>query len=144
MKKGMGKVMIFALLILFDIISIVIAYGSFLEIKGIISYLIFLIPILLNIVFLKNCEKKFNKIILCILLFVYGFSGGLFWVRENNSGRKKIEQTNSGKYIYVTYELNSGAMGHLSYEDRIYYSLIDTELLTVRIVKSLEHYRNRG
>lgn len=143
MKKGMGKVIIFVLLILFNIISIVIAYGSFLEIKGIISYLIFLIPILLNIVFIKNSEKTYHKIILCILLFVYGVSGGLFWISEN-SGRKKIEQTNFGKYIYVTYELNPGAMGHLSYEDRIYYSLIDTDLLTVRIVKSSEHYRYRG
>ncbi|MDE6775578.1 MAG: hypothetical protein K2J37_04720 [Ruminococcus sp.] len=143
MKKGMGKVIIFVLLILFDIISIVIAYGSFIEIKGIISYLIF-ISILLNIVFIKNCEKKSNKIIMCILLFVYGLSGGLFWISENNSGRNKIEQTNVGKYIYVTYELNPGAMGHFSYEDRVYYSLIDTDLLTVRILKSSEHYRYRG
>lgn len=132
----------FALLALLDVISIFVTYGSFLEINGIISYLIFFVLIALNIVFMKKYGKKFNKIILCILLFFYVVSGGIFLIRED--GRRIIHETKTDNYIYITYEINPGAMSHISYEDIKYYSIIDTDLLTVRIVKSSKHHRYIG
>lgn len=143
MKNGTEKVIKLALLILFDIISIVIACGRFLEIKGIIAYFIFAVPVVLNVVLSKKYNKIFQKVVLSLMMFMYIITGAFVLIREN-SGVRVIEQKKNGKYIYITYEINPGAMGHLSYEDRTYYSLIDTDLLTVRIVKKSRHYRYRG
>ncbi len=132
----------FILIVLFDIISVLIAYGNFLEIKGIISYIIFFILLVLNIIFIRKYEKIFQQLLLSFIVFVYLLTGVFFLIREDS--RKVVSQTKNNRHIYVTYEINPGAMGHLSYEDRVYYSLIDTDLLTVRIVKESEHYRYRG
>lgn len=132
----------FIFLVIVDIISIVVAYGSIIEIKGIISYLIFAVPFVLNIVFIKKYEKLFHQLLLAFIIFVYLSTGVIFLIRED--GRKIINQIKSDKYIYLTYEVNPGAMGHISYIDKVYYSLIDTDFLTVRIVKNEKHYRYRG
>ena len=132
----------FIFLVIVDIISIVVAYGSIIEIKGIISYLIFAVPFVLNIVFIKKYEKLFHQLLLAFIIFVYLSTGVIFLIRED--GRKIINQIKSDKYIYLTYEVSPGAMGHISYIDKVYYSLIDTDFLTVRIVKNEKHYRYRG
>ncbi len=132
----------FIFLVIVDIISIVVAYGSIIEIKGIISYLIFAVPFVLNIVLIKKYEKLFHQLLLAFIIFVYLSTGVIFLIRED--GRKIINQIKSDKYIYLTYEVNPGAMGHISYIDKVYYSLIDTDFLTVRIVKNEKHYRYRG
>lgn len=132
----------FILIVLLDVVSILVAYGSFLEIKGFIAYFIFAVPVVLNVLFLKKSGKFFNQLLIALLIFVYLVTGAVFLIREDS--RRVISQSKSNRYIYVTYEINPGAMGHLSYEDRVYYSFVDTDLLTVRIVKSSEHYRYRG
>jgi len=132
----------FVLLVLFDVVSIVVAEGSIVEIRGVIACLIFAVPFVLNIVFMTKCEKLLHKLLLSFMMLVYLLTGAVFLIRENS--RTVISQTKNNRYIYVTYEINPGAMGHLSYVDKDYYSLIDTDLLTVRIVKSSEHYRYRG
>lgn len=132
----------FILIVLFDIVSVLIADGHFFEIRGIISYIIFFIPLVLNIILIRKYEKIFPQLLLSFMVFVYLVTGAVFLIREDS--RKVISQSKNNRYINVTYEINPGAMGHLSYEDSVYYSLIDTDLLTVRIVKSSEHYRYRG
>lgn len=132
----------FILIVLLDVVSILVAYGSFLEIKGFIAYFIFAVPVVLNVLFLKKSGKFFNQLLIALLIFVYLVTGAVFLIREDS--RRVISQSKSNRYIYVTYEINPGAMGHLSYEDRVYYSFVDTDLLTVRIVKSSEYYRYRG
>ena len=132
----------FILLVVIDVFSIVVAYGSIIEVKGVIAYLIYIVQFFLNILFLKKYRKKFHKAMIYIILSVYLFTGVIFLIREN--GRKVISQNKNNKYIYMTYEINPGAMGHLSYEDKVYYNMINTDFLTVRIVKSEKHYRYRG
>lgn len=132
----------FTLIVLLDVVSILVAYGSFLEIKGIIAYCIFPVLIVLNILSLKKYRKLFNKLMIVMFMFVYMVTGAVSLIREDS--RTVVSQNKNDQYIYVTYEINPGAMGHLSYEDRVYYSLIDTDLLTVRIVKESRHYRYRG
>lgn len=132
----------FILIILFDIVSVLIADGHFLEIRGIISYIIFFIPLVLNIILIIKYEKIFPQLLLSFMVFVYLVTGAVFLIRDDS--RKVISQTKNNRCIYVTYEINPGAMGHLSYEDRVYYSLVDTDLLAVRIVKSSKYYRYRG
>ena len=130
----------FLLVSVLDIFSAVVAYGHFIEIKGIVSYFIFALPIIITIICMKT-QKKSSGIILLILLFIFCFSGILFLIRENSSGRKIIYNEKSGRYIHQIHEINPGAMCHLSYEKRIYYSLVDTKFLTVRILKESENYR---
>ena len=132
----------FKLIVLLDVVLILIASGSFFEIKGIIVYCIFCVPGVLNILFLKKYRKTFYTVIICIILFIYLATGVIFLIREDS--RKVISQKKNNRYTYVTYEINSGAMGHFSYEDRIYYSLIDTDLLTVNILKNSTHYQYMG
>lgn len=132
----------FTFIVLLDVVSILVAYGSFLEIRGIIAYFIFPVPFVLNIILIRKCEKIFPQLLLSFMVFVYLLTGAVFLIREDS--RRVISQSKTNRYIYVTYEINPGAMGHLSYEDRVYYSFVDTDLLTVRIVKSSEHYRYRG
>lgn len=132
----------FILLVLLDIVSIVVAYGSIIEINGIIAYFIFAVPFVINILFLwKKYEKLFNQLLISFLILVYLLTGVIFLIRQDN---RVVEQKKDGRYIYITYEINPGAMGHLSYMDNVYYSLVDTDLLTVRILKSSKHYRCRG
>lgn len=132
----------FILIVLLDVVSILVAYGSFLEIRGIIAYFIFPVSFVLNMILIRKYEKIFPQLLLSFMVFVYLLTGAVFLIREDS--RRVISQSKNNRYIYVTYEINPGAMGHLSYEDRIYYSFVDTDLLTVRIVKSSKHYRYRG
>lgn len=133
----------FALLVLFDITSIVVANGSIIEIKGVIAYIIFAVIFVINILFIwKKQWKLFNQLLISFLIFVYLLMGVVFLIREDSW--RVIEQKKDGRYIYITYEINPGAMGHMSYIDKVYYSLVDTDLLTVRIVKSTKHHRYIG
>jgi|GEM_PF-4057445 hypothetical protein len=131
----------FWIVFLLDVFSAAVAYGKFIEIKGTFSYFIFALPIIITIIFMKTHNKKSAEIILLILLFICCFLGILFLIRENSSARKIIYNEKSGKYIYQIHEINAGAMSHISYEKRIYYSLVDTKYLTIRIVKESENYR---
>lgn len=133
----------FVLLVLLDIFSIVIADGSVIEIKGIIAFFIFALPVMINVLFLwKQHIKLFKQLIISLLIFVYLVTGAVFLIRQDS--RRVVGQKKDGRYIYITYEINPGAMGHISYADKVYYNLLDTDLLTVRIVKSTKHYRYMG
>lgn len=132
----------FIFFVLIDIVSIVVADGSIIEIKGIIAYFIFALLVVLNVISVRKYRKIFQKIILSVIIFAYIMTGAVFLIRADS--RKVIGKTVDGRYIYITYEINAGAMSHISYMDNVYYSLIDTDLLTVRIVKSTKHYRYRG
>ena len=139
--KYMKKSKICFLLILFlNVFLAILTYGKFIEIKGAVSYFIFALPIIITIIFLKR-QEKIPGIILLLLLFICCCSRMIFLIRENSSARKIIYNQKSGRYIYQIVEINPGAMCHLSYEKKIYYSLIDTEFLTIQIVKECENYR---
>lgn len=130
----------FLLVSILDVFSAIMAYGEFIEIRRAVSYFIFVLPIIITIIFFRN-TKKSSGIILLILLFICCFSRMLFLIRENSSSRKIIYNEKSGRYIYQIHEINPGAMSHISYEKRIYYSLVDTKFLTVHIVKESENYK---
>ncbi|MDE6781573.1 MAG: hypothetical protein K2J40_08960, partial [Ruminococcus sp.] len=120
----------FVLFVLFDIISIVVADGSIIKIKGVIAFFIFAVPVVLNVVLSKKYNKIFQKVILSVMMVIYIMTGTIFLIRQDN---RIVRQNKNGRYIYTTYEINPGAMGHMSYIDKVYYSLVDTDLLTVHI-----------
>lgn len=132
----------FTLIVLLDIVSILAVYGSFLEIKGFIAYFIFAVPVVLNILLLKKYGNLFKQLLTALFIFVYLVTGAVVLIRED--GRKIVRQNKNGRNVSVVYEINPGAMGHLSYLQRDYYSLIDIDLFTVRVVKNSEHYRYIG
>ncbi|MDE6834973.1 MAG: hypothetical protein K2J39_12125 [Ruminococcus sp.] len=133
----------FILLILLDVVSIVIAYGSIIEVDGVIAYFVFLLLIALNVISVRKYKKVFQKIILSVMVFVYIITGIIYMIRSGS--RSIYSQEKDGHYIYTTYEVNPGAMGHISYMDNIYYSLIDTDgFFSVRIVKNTRHHRYIG
>ncbi|MDE6502432.1 MAG: hypothetical protein K2L10_10145 [Ruminococcus sp.] len=133
----------FVLLLLLDVVSILIAYGSIIEVEGIIAYFIFVLLIVLNVISVRKYKKVFQKIILSVMVFVYIITGMISMIHFGS--RKIYSQEKDGHYIYITYELNPGAMGHISYMNNVYYSLIDTGgFLSVRIVKSTKHHRYIG
>lgn len=132
----------FTSIVLLDIVSILVVYGSFLEIKGFIAYFIFAVPVVLNILLLKMYGNLFKQLLTALFIFVYLVTGAVVLIRED--GRKIVRQNKNGRNVSVVYEINPGAMGHLSYLQRDYYSLIDIDLFTVRVVKNSEHYRYIG
>ncbi|MDE5834497.1 MAG: hypothetical protein K2H26_03140 [Ruminococcus sp.] len=133
----------FVLLLLLDVVSILIAYGSIIEVEGIIAYFIFALLIVLNVISVRKYKKVFQKIILSVMVFVYIITGMISMIHFGS--RKIYSQEKDGHYIYTTYELNRGAMGHISYMNNVYYSLIDTGgFFSVRIVKSTRHHRYIG
>lgn len=132
----------FTSIVLLDIVSILVVYGSFLEIKGFIAYFIFAVPVVLNILLLKKYGNLFKQLLTALFIFVYLVTGAVVLIRED--GRKIVRQNKNGRNVSVVYEINPGAMGHLSYLQRDYYSLIDIDLFTVRVVKNSEHYRYIG
>ena len=137
------SVVYFVLIILLDVVSIVIAEGSIIEVSGIVAYFVFMLPIVLNVISVRKYKKIFKKIILSFMVFVYAITGMISMIYFGS--RKIYSQEKDGHYIYTTYELNPGAMGHISYVDNVYYSLIDTGgFFSVRIVKSTRHHRYIG
>ena len=88
----------FKLIVLLDVVLILIASGSFFEIKGIIVYCIFCVPVVLNILFLKKYRKTFYTVIICIILFIYLATGVIFLIREDS--RKVISQKKNNRYTY--------------------------------------------
>lgn len=133
----------FILLILLDIVSIVIAEGSIIEVIGIVAYFVFLLPVVLNVISVRKYKKVFQKIILSFMVFVYIITGMISMIHFGS--RKIYSQEKDSHYIYTTYELNPGAMGHISYMDNVYYSLIDIGgFFSVCIVKSTRHHRYVG
>ncbi len=132
----------FTLIVLLDIVSILVVYGSFLEIKGFIAYFIFAVPVVLNILLLIMYGNLFKQLLTALFIFVYLVTGAVVLIRED--GRKIVRQNKNSRNVSVVYEINPGAMGHLSYLQRDYYSLIDIDLFMVRVVKNSEHYRYIG
>lgn len=132
----------FTLIVLLDIVSILAVYGSFLEIKGFIAYFIFAVPVVLNILLLIMHGNLFKQLLTALFIFVYLVTGAVVLIRED--GRKIVRQNKNGRNVSVVYEINPGAMGHLSYLQRDYYILIDIDLFMVRVVKNSEHYRYIG
>lgn len=72
----------FTLIVLLDVVLVLVAYGSFLEIKGFISYFIFAVPFVLNILLLKKSGKLFNQLLIALLMFVYLVTGAVSLIRR--------------------------------------------------------------
>ncbi len=125
------------LVLILDVFTIIIAYTDFIEIRGVGSALIFALPIIITIYFFE-LHKKSHGMILIILILVCCSSRFVFLAREHKS--EIFYNKESGRYIYQIQKKESGARGSISYDKKVYYSLLETDFLTVRIVKESENY----
>lgn len=141
MKKNIA---VFFGVIIADIITIIIAYGKIIEIKGYLS-IVFLLLMFIGTLYIM-CRflngKKFLNALIAVWVTGYLFALGLFCLREYLFTSRIIEEKSKNGYLYVKYEHNGGAMTSFSYEMRKYFVIVDSDILSVRLVidsESFEH-----
>ena len=135
-----------ALFILFNLIAIIISFSRIIEIKGILSIVLWGTVLAADIIFIikKCCDKRKLKAAVIFCMVVYVLSGLLFAVREYSSARTVRGEFTNGREYTVSYELNPGAMSHISYERRVYFNIVDTKLLTIIYLEKSEFYKSYG
>ncbi len=121
--------------------SVFIAYGKPLEISGICAPLVWILPLLpaAHLIFRYYQKKRLKQGILIFCTVLYLMATGLHLLQD--SVRTVVSDFQSERCAYVTYEVNPGAMSSISFEQRTYYLLLDTEFLTIRYLLAS---RNHG
>ncbi len=130
----------FGCITLLAVVSIFIAYGKPLEISGICAPLLWILPLIpaAHLIFRFYRKKRLKQGILIFCTVLYLMSTGLHLLQA--SVRTSVSDFQSERYAYVTYEVNPGAMSGISFEQRTYYLLLDSELLTIRyLLASQKH-----
>lgn len=139
MKKNTA---IFFGVLIADIIAIIIAYGKIIEIKGILSVVLWLIPFVGTIYIIsKHLKgKSLMRTALIVSMAIYVCTLGLYYLRESYFSPRILEEKSKNGYQYVKYEHNGGAMTSFFYELRQYRVILDTELLSVKIIVNSDFY----
>lgn len=139
MKKNV--VLFFGALIA-DIIATVAVYGKIVEIKGILSIVLWLIPLVGTVfIIIKLLKgKSLMRTVLIICTVIYVCASGLNYLRESYFSPRILDEKSKNGYQYVVYEHNVGAMTSFLYELRQYRVILDTELLSVKIIVNSDVY----
>lgn len=124
----------FIIILIFDILAVIVCFWNIVVFSGIISYLLWFIPIIVTIPALvrlfKNKKAMKRALIICLVLYcLTGLLNLCYW-----SCRDIIREESVDNRYYVTYEVNPGAMSHFSYQRQEYINLMDTPLLKVRFL----------
>lgn len=129
----------FSVLVFVNIIFIIFAYGSPVEIKGALSWLPWLAALAVMIYCIRS-GRKFLKALFVFQLIIYVMASGLFCIREY--GGRVLYSSHYENNIYTAvYQLNPGAMGHFSVQRREYFCIINGDLLSIRVLLSQETRR---
>ena len=120
------------------IISAVIISGSFIVLSGALAFVLWGLPIALSLVLAKRMTGSFKTAV--IIASVYILISVIFLKRDDLYGREILERRQEGDRFIVVYELNPGAAGHLSFEEREYRIIIDTELFSVKLLERSERF----
>lgn len=119
--------------------SVVLAYGKPIEIRGYLSVVLWLIPIALIIINIRNNTKILRGAFIAVLL-CYFVSSGLFFIR--NHGGVTVSHVESDGHIYVEY-CDIDPIGSFRCRRTEYYSVFESRLLSVRIPKSVKVFNGR-
>ncbi len=129
----------YPLLLILNFVFILLAYGIPVEIKGALQPLLWLIVFGVMIYCIKT-GKKFLKIIFVLQLIIYIMASGLFCIREYSS--RELHSSHYKDNIYsAVYQLNPGAMGHFSVQQRKYFCIVNNKFLSIRILLSQDTKR---
>lgn len=121
--------------------SVVLAYGKPVEIKGCLSPILWLVPVVFMIFRAKGGTKFFRGAFIAVLA-CYFISSGLFFLR--NHGGVTISHIESDGHTLVEYcDIDPGAMGSVRCRRTEYLSIIESRLLSVRITKSVNVLNGR-
>lgn len=110
---------------------IVLAYGEPVEIKGTLSWMLWLLAAGFIIYCVKE-GKKALRALFVLQLTAFLLASGIFFLREY-TGRQVISSEREGSIRTVVYRLDPGAMGHTTVQRREYYCVIDSRSLSVRV-----------
>ncbi len=134
----------FSCIVFLALLFICIAYGRPLEISGVCTPLIWALPLTggAYLIFQIFRTKRLKRVILGFLIFLYFLSTGLHLLQSSVRTRDSYYQ--SGRHYYVTYEVNPGAMSGISFEQRHYYLILDSEILTIRYLLQSKHFDHLG
>lgn len=121
--------------------SVVLAYGKPVEIKGYLSIVLWLVPVVFMIFRAKNGTKFFRGAFIAVLA-CYFISSGLFFLR--NHGGVTVSHVESNGLTLVEYcDIDPGAMGSVHCRRTEYFRIIESRLLSVRIPKSVKIFSGR-
>lgn len=126
----------FPLLAAVNFLFIFLAYGRPVEIKGALSWLMWIAALAVTAYCIKS-GKKFLRALFVFQLIIFIIAGCLFHIREYG-GRELYSSHSEGNILTEVYQLNPGAMGHYSVQRREYFCIVNGELLSVRILLSQE------
>lgn len=114
-----------------------LTYGKTVIVGGLAGVILWLLPFPLLTI---GAEKgMLGRAAVIVLAAVYLLWGGLFLIRA--SVRTQRGCVLSGGVYHAVYEIDPGAMGRRSYRYLTYYSLIESDLLTLRLLRSEESFR---
>lgn len=118
--------------------SVVLAYGKPVEIRGYFAWVLWLAPIVLMILCTKKNAGLLRGAFIAVLA-CYFVSSGVFFLR--NHGIRIAHTERSGSSVVEYCDIDPGAMGKVRCRRTEYYSVIESKLLSVRVVRSVEMYR---
>lgn len=122
----------FPILAALNFFFIFLAYGSPVEIKGALSWLLWLIALGVMIYCVK-LGKKFLRALFIFQLIIYLIASGLFCIREYG-GRELRGSHCENNILTEVYQLNPGAMGHYSIQRREYFCVVNGDLISIKVL----------
>lgn len=119
--------------------SVVLAYGKPIEIKGAAAIVLWLVPIVFMIFqAIKNVgilRAAFITVLVC-----YFASSGLFFLQDH--GGVTLAHVETNEHTRVEYcDIDPGAVGSVRCRRTEYFSVFESELLSVRVPRSVEFFR---
>lgn len=118
--------------------SVVLAYGKPVEIRGYLSVVLWVVPVVFMIFQAKKNTKLLRGTFIAVLV-CYFISSGLFFLR--NHGVRVAHTERSGNSVVEYCDIDPGAMGSVRCRRTEYFNVIEGKLLSVRVPKSVEVFR---
>ncbi len=134
----------FNLLLFFQIFSIIIVTGRFIDIAGVGAIILWFVPPILTFYYIIKISNKqtIKLVVLLLILTAYMITSGLRLLRK--SMESVFSEEKIGNKYTVIYEVSPGPMSHTSYDINQYIILDDNIFIRIMILESSEHTRYIG
>lgn len=126
-----------AALLSFVLLIAWLTYGKTVIVGGLAGVVLWLLPF--PVLTVAAEKQLLGRAAVVVLTAVYLLWGGVCLLRANVRTLRGCAL--AGGVYHVVYEIDPGAMGRRSYRYLTYYSLIESDLLTLRLLRSEESFR---
>ncbi|MBQ1431753.1 MAG: hypothetical protein IIZ09_01515 [Ruminococcus sp.] len=107
--------------------------GNTIMMGGFVSYILSAVPI--AAVIIAAYRSHIHRGAAVVLIMIYLAAAGLMLLRAVMGGRTlKYDWFDDG-YYHVVYEFDPGAMGRMSYEHLTYYSILECDHFSIRVLE---------